>query len=149
MYNPQNHAITAFKCRSVKLVSHVKVECTECGAIEENMGICWCIIPPFLHFISQCNLRLKRNSIPAFIYFSSRKMQLTFVFLANFFQPLKTQIKFSCNNKALTLTSSHQPTFRSRQNFSFQPRRTLAPSCLLYTSPSPRDKRQSRMPSSA
>ena len=27
--------------------------------------------------------------------------------------------------------------------------RTLAESCLLYTSPSPRDKRQSRMPSSA
>ena len=26
---------------------------------------------------------------------------------------------------------------------------TRAPSCLLYTSPSPRDKRQSRMPSSA
>ena len=25
----------------------------------------------------------------------------------------------------------------------------LNPSCLLYTSPSPRDKRQSRMPSSA
>ena len=31
----------------------------------------------------------------------------------------------------------------------FMPISDLFPNCLLYTSPSPRDKRQSRMPSSA
>ena len=39
-------------------------------------------------------------------------------------------------SKALTALSEEDPTFR-------------VSTCLLYTSPSPRDKRQSRMPSSA
>ena len=35
------------------------------------------------------------------------------------------------------------------RGFSLAIRATLSDNCLLYTSPSPRDKRQSRMPSSA
>ena len=36
-----------------------------------------------------------------------------------------------------------------RGSLSFPPGEWLLKGCLLYTSPSPRDKRQSRMPSSA
>ena len=40
-------------------------------------------------------------------------------------------------------------TSKPRGKYHFQVCRTLSCACLLYTSPSPRDKRQSRMPSSA
>ena len=43
--------------------------------------------------------------------------------------------------------SNIQP--RVDANRSLEPRSVLRSPCLLYTSPSPRDKRQSRMPSSA
>ena len=45
-----------------------------------------------------------------------------------------------------------EKSIRSKKNFSFStPNRLVLvfEGCLLYTSPSPRDKRQSRMPSSA
>ena len=43
-------------------------------------------------------------------------------------------------------------TVADRQQFAFQTKKysgDISTNCLLYTSPSPRDKRQSRMPSSA
>ena len=39
--------------------------------------------------------------------------------------------------------------FRAKQEMGFRAKPAAVVSCLLYTSPSPRDKRQSRMPSSA
>ena len=57
-------------------------------------------------------------------------------------------IKWSMQGDSLTLDPHAQnegPTTQvSRQIYE-----ALVTSCLLYTSPSPRDKRQSRMPSSA
>ena len=47
---------------------------------------------------------------------------------------------------SLRLTSSEQTQFLRRLN---QTDAAYVKDCLLYTSPSPRDKRQSRMPSSA
>ena len=46
-----------------------------------------------------------------------------------------------------TLISS--PSFGTRRNARVTALQVLYEVCLLYTSPSPRDKRQSRMPSSA
>ena len=60
---------------------------------------------------------------------------------------------------APTLQDTYEPTYAPTLQDTYEPTsaRTAAPSpftrvpttCLLYTSPSPRDKRQSRMPSSA
>ena len=47
------------------------------------------------------------------------------------------------------LTGGIEGLFRANKVTWIQGTGTLLPDCLLYTSPSPRDKRQSRMPSSA
>ena len=51
----------------------------------------------------------------------------------------------------LTLRTATQPGehAKSTQTVFLEPDRGILKPCLLYTSPSPRDKRQSRMPSSA
>ena len=43
----------------------------------------------------------------------------------------------------------HGHTIDEMNEFIWQGDRSVIKDCLLYTSPSPRDKRQSRMPSSA
>ena len=43
----------------------------------------------------------------------------------------------------------HEMHLRLTIDHTFTIRKAVAATCLLYTSPSPRDKRQSRMPSSA
>ena len=55
------------------------------------------------------------------------------------------------NNKILILNydDPEQIKFKSSNHFSFGSKLESKYICLLYTSPSPRDKRQSRMPSSA
>ena len=60
--------------------------------------------------------------------------------------PDKVKIEGSFQDKSLSLALL-QLEIDHRLQFEYD--ETLVEGCLLYTSPSPRDKRQSRMPSSA
>ena len=75
--------------------------------------------------------------------------------------PLVTSANIACGahggdqqhvTKAVEIAVQHgvrigaHPSYPDRENFG---RQAMDLSCLLYTSPSPRDERQSRMPSSA
>ena len=58
------------------------------------------------------------------------------------------KMTFSENN--LTITSNSPEVGESRETMAINYKgEEVSIACLLYTSPSPRDKRQSRMPSSA
>ena len=52
-------------------------------------------------------------------------------------------------NKYSVIADNRKATFQYEIEDTFEAGIVLTGSCLLYTSPSPRDKRQSRMPSSA
>ena len=53
------------------------------------------------------------------------------------------------NTSDYNLANQVGSTFRTELNVALGDIQSLNSGCLLYTSPSPRDKRQSRMPSSA
>ena len=61
-------------------------------------------------------------------------------------QEIKEEINRINNNKAIEVTKFNEHTHLFKIEFE---NADMATNCLLYTSPSPRDKRQSRMPSSA
>ena len=52
-------------------------------------------------------------------------------------------------HKTLLIDTDPQGNVSTYLNFDKNSKEALNTTCLLYTSPSPRDKRQSRMPSSA
>ena len=53
-------------------------------------------------------------------------------------------------DRHIAVWSTHAQRLAARFGWQWMPSQTaIQPICLLYTSPSPRDKRQSRMPSSA
>ena len=61
------------------------------------------------------------------------------------------EITFTATDAVFTNTGRYKDTSTFKLTITREEEMILspAPSCLLYTSPSPRDKRQSRMPSSA
>ena len=84
-----------------------------------------------------------------FIFIIGFFVGIGFLSLIIFLRKDKTDIKE--NTDLISLKNHMQSIQQSLQNFNLAQDRienTLI-SCLLYTSPSPRDKRQSRMPSSA
>ena len=52
-------------------------------------------------------------------------------------------------NASLTVAAAHRDLFRHLARHEFCLNGALTWTCLLYTSPSPRDRQKSRMPSSA
>ena len=72
----------------------------------------------------------------------TRRKRLT-VFRSN--KHLYAQVIDDSVGKTLASASSKEKGFDTN----IKDRKSMAEVCLLYTSPSPRDKRQSRMPSSA
>ena len=79
-------------------------------------------------------------------------MKLLLIMLLFIISCTETNQKFSSNNKIELFNTSSEITIKDFKNhIGFLASDDLKgrASCLLYTSPSPRDKRQSRMPSSA
>ena len=59
------------------------------------------------------------------------------------------ELRLADVGKQVTIVGWLETTREVGSNFAFLVLRDYYGTCLLYTSPSPRDKRQSRMPSSA
>ena len=62
---------------------------------------------------------------------------------------VKGPIPLPTNNEKFTVLRSPHVNKKSREQFEIRTHKRLIEICLLYTSPSPRDMRRSRMPSSA
>ena len=86
---------------------------------------------------------------------SIKKIYLDYASTTPIAEDVKTDIKSVLDNDLFGNPSSLDHEYGSLVNELIESSRTdvakliNADSCLLYTSPSPRDKRQSRMPSSA
>ena len=74
-------------------------------------------------------------------------VQQAAAFLYNHFNPSYKYIRFFTDSQAVLLAIQNRQTFSNTIMDTKYALNKVA--CLLYTSPSPRDKRQSRMPSSA
>ena len=72
-----------------------------------------------------------------------------FIYLRSIFENLKSEFKNKNKGPKYIFENSLIDTFVADLPFKLTESQTKAYNCLLYTSPSPRDKRQSRMPSSA
>ena len=70
--------------------------------------------------------------------------------LRRFLEPLITRAKEdTLHNRRQVISQLHSKSAASKLFSDLGPRFNETKGCLLYTSPSPRDKRQSRMPSCA
>ena len=75
---------------------------------------------------------------------------ITLIFTAaNVYLGLKVGLTFATSIPAAVISMAVLRRFKGHNIKENNIVQTIASACLLYTSPSPRDKRQSRMPSSA
>ena len=108
-----------------------------------HVGVGPCIHTTSLHICYETNSRYMPDAshIIATVYFIVQRIALlTFAALLSG-KPLPSTTAGSTWNSAAPFS---RRTCKNQSNV-----RTNSRACLLYTSPSPRDKRQSRMPSSA
>ena len=113
------------------------------------------------------NLFLERKALPKELYFASHRVPVFFISGEGIGNPEHCFwvnlcfLRLSCNSSFVCSRTPDKPEFQSLFSWTLlQPSKfysipifgyvlTLFISCLLYTSPSPRDRTRSRMPSSA
>ena len=76
-----------------------------------------------------------------------QKVELMRITISRSLKNITAQLIDSSNGKVLATVSTQQKTLKSKNGGNIEAASKVG--CLLYTSPSPRDRQKSRMPSSA
>ena len=91
-----------------------------------------------------CDIVLVGDSLGSVLYNYKSTRQVTLDMMIEHSKSVRMGVK-----KALMVVDMPHNTYRNPKEALKNAKKIISKTCLLYTSPSPRDKRQTRMPSSA
>ena len=100
--------------------------------------------------VSEENMRLISQDVHQKFLQLSKDFEVGHRFISVIYDPLPHDLVFTSTSKHRPLVrTAHLDAVMERLNEEIVGDFTISYSCLLYTSPSPRDRQKSRMPSSA